>query len=249
MNCPKSLRFERKAETMTPKKTEAEENTDIFARIHRELSRRGTPLIVGVNGAYTSGKTMIADGLQAYLRAQGVKTQLLHYDDFHNPFSSIEWDEHTEIDAFYNRAFNPEKLVRDVLQPFREEGSIKKKLHCIDLGTGEYTNMVPVDADEHTVLLLEGVLLFRAPLLPWLDYKIYLDIGREEILRRARLRDVPRFGEAIYEKFLSRYIPVQLRYVQECKPEKQADLVIDNNDWERPVIVGPAESLPGTDRV
>lgn len=57
------------------------------------------------------------------------------------------------------------------------------------------------------------------------------------MLTRARLRDVPRFGEGILEKFVTRYIPVQERYLAEYRPEKLSNMVIDNNDHQAPGVV------------
>lgn len=162
-------------------------NEDIYFRVLQDIDQMKRPLVIGVNGAYTSGKTEFTKGLQIFLRAKGTRTQLLHYDDFHHPFSSIKWTQDTETDAFYHRAFDPDKLVREVLRPFRERGELREELACVNLGTGEFTNRVRLDMDRSTVVLLEGVLLFRPPLLEFLDYKIYLDVSREEILRRARL--------------------------------------------------------------
>lgn len=213
-------------------------NKEIYTCIGDRIAGLKKPLIVGINGAYTSGKTVFADDLQKHLRHRGLKTQLIHYDDFHNPFSAIHWADGDEIEAFYNRAFNPEKLVREVLAPFQAQGYLNKDIACVNLGTGKYTNTIHFDMDHDTIVLLEGVLLFRPPLLAYLDYKIYLDIRDDEILKRGRLRDVPRFGEAIMEKFIARYIPVQHRYLQECDPRKAADIVIDNNDYSLPRIIG-----------
>lgn len=94
----------------------------IYARLFDEIRERKRPLVVGVNGAYTSGKTVFTLGLQEYLHEQGVKTQVIHYDDFHHPFSTITWTEETEIEVYYNHAFNPDKLVAEVLQPLKEQG-------------------------------------------------------------------------------------------------------------------------------
>ena len=197
--------------------------------IKEKLAAKSGPLIVGINGTYASGKTTFADGLRHDLERMGVKVQVVHYDDFHNPFASIQWTEETEIDAFYHRAFDSEKLVREVLLPLRERGCLHEDIACVDLGAGTYTNVTHFDIDEDTVVLLEGVLLFREPLIAHLDHKIYLDISFDEMLRRGRLRDVPQFGEWILEKYRTRYIPVQQRYVAEHDPMGVADVVIDQN--------------------
>lgn len=210
----------------------------VYEQVYAGFHPLKRPLIVGINGAYTSGKTTFTQGLQQYLRGQGVKVQVIHYDDFHHPFSAISWTEDTEVDVFYNKAFDPEKLEREIIKPLKAQGYIDKDVLCVDLNTSQFTHTIHFDIDENTIVLLEGVLLFRQPLMQYLDFKVYLDISFEEMLKRAQLRDVPRFGEGILEKFVTRYIPAQQRYMAECTPIAAADIVIDNNDHQSPVVVG-----------
>ena len=89
----------------------------------------------------------------------------------------------------------------------------------------------------HGILIVEGILLFREPLRKYFDIKIFLRIDFEEMLRRAKLRDVPKFGVEVLDSYQSRYMPAQERYFRECTPELQCDILIDNNDWERPVLL------------
>ena len=210
----------------------------VYAQLYEEIRSLKRPLVVGINGAYTSGKTTFTLGLQQYLRGQGAKTQVIHYDDFHHPFSAIAWTDDTEIEVFYKKAFDPAKLEREILGPLKEQGCINKDVVCVDLGTSQFTNTIHVDIDETTIVLLEGVLLFRPPLMEYIDFKVYLDISFEEMIKRAKLRDVPKFGEGILEKFVTRYIPVQQRYMAECGPVAAGDIVIDNNDHQAPVVKG-----------
>ena len=86
-------------------------------------------------------------------------------------------------------------------------------------------------------MLIEGVLLFRPALMEYFDAKIYLDIPFEEVLRRAAERDVPQYGDAILDKYVRKYIPVQRKYIEEWKPQENADILICNEDYRRPVIV------------
>ena len=53
------------------------------------------------------------------------------------------------------------------------------------------------------------MLLFRPPLDKLFDYKIFLDISFQEVLRRAAKRDVPKYGDAILDRYKQRYIPAQ----------------------------------------
>lgn len=214
-----------------------EARNTIYTDLYQTLRMRKRPLLVGINGAYTSGKTVFTAGLQQHLTKQNAKTQVIHYDDFHRPFSSLSWTEDDEVDVFYNHAFDPKKLVDEILDPLKAQGRIDKDVLCVDLNTNQFTNSIHFDIDENTIVLLEGVLLFRPPLLRFLDYKIFLDISPDEMLRRARQRDVPRFGEWIMEKFVTRYIPVQQKYLAEWEPEKTSDLIVDNNDYQTPKSV------------
>lgn len=212
----------------------------IFAGLYEAIRGRKRPLLIGINGAYTSGKTVFTEGLAQYLLAQGVKVQVIHYDDFHHPFSAIAYTDDTEVDAFYNHAFDPGKLEAEILRPLKAQGCLHETVCCVDLNTNQFTNTIRFDIDDQTIVLLEGVLLFRQPLLPYLDYRVYLDISPQEMLRRARQRDVPRFGEWILEKFATRYGSVQERYLAECDPVRASDMVIDNNDPRAPrVLRGP----------
>lgn len=210
----------------------------LYSRIEREIGRQKGPLIVGISGGYTSGKTVFAENLARYLAAGGYEVQVIHYDDFHRPLGGITWtgERGGEIDAFFNRAFDPHKLVEELLRPMKTDGFVDKDVACLNWSTGEYTNIVHFAAGADTVVLLEGVLLFRPPLMEYLDYRIFLDITTEEMLRRGRRRDVPRSGEWIMEKYVSRYIPVHQRHLEEDKPLQTADMVIDNNDYDAPVV-------------
>lgn len=206
----------------------------LYARIYERTKNRKRPLIIGISGAYTSGKTVFAAGLARYLGEHGIKTQPIHYDDFHHPFSEITWTSDNEVDVFYNDAFDPEKLESEILRPLKVDGRVEKDVLCVDLGTDQFTNAIHFDIDASTIVLLEGALLFRPSLLQYLDYTVYLDISTDEMLRRARQRDVPRFGEEIMEKFAVRYIPVQERYLACCAPKSLCDMCIDNNDYRAP---------------
>jgi len=92
------------------------------------------------------------------------------------------------------------------------------------------------DIGDDAVIIVEGVLLFRPPLDGLFDYKVFLDVTFEEVLRRARERDVTRYGEAIMQRYVNRYIPAQKIYLSKYKPEEASDLVVDNNDIYKPTI-------------
>lgn len=220
-----------------------EQYTAIFARIYKAIKDEDGPIIVGISGAYTSGKTMFTKGLSEYLTELGIQTQIIHYDDFHNPLMSISWDtgnQDSEIDAFYSRAFNTQKLIDEVLNPLTNKRILNTTIKGLNWGTGLYENAVRLAINEQTVTILEGALLFQPQLIPYLSYRIFLDVDESEILRRGEIRDVPKSGVGILEKYKMRYLPVHRRYLAEDQPEDKANLIIDNNDYFAPKVIKDA---------
>lgn len=211
----------------------------IFSKIYKELKNKKKPLIVGISGAYTSGKTIFTENLSQYFIAQGVQTQILHYDDFHRPLSSTTWEPNdlaSEVNVFYNTSFDARRLIKEVLAPLKEKDHLKKVVKGLNWKTGLYDNTVPIDISENTIVLIEGMLLFQSTLIPFFNYKIFLEINETEIRYRGKTRDVPLFGEWILDKYETRYLPVYRRYLSEDRPQNFADLLIDNNDYIKPKI-------------
>lgn len=211
------------------------ENCAVFYRIYEKISDKPNS-IVGINGVDTSGKTTFTVRFSEFLKSLNVKNAVIHIDDFHNP-SAVRNKGADEIESYYANAFDYPKIVNEILAPLKKEFHIDKHIVCLNLDTDRYDNSVHFNIDEQTILLVEGVLLFRPPLLDYFDLKIYLDIDFSEVIRRATARDVPIYGESFLQKYANKYIPVQKRYINEFQPQKNADILIDNNDPCYPRVV------------
>lgn len=191
--------------------------------------------IIGISGVDTSGKSVFTENYARYLKDVGYKSAVIHIDDFHNPLR-LRRSGKDEVDAYYTNAFNYGMLINTVLKPYKENGQIDRAVYCLNLDTDEYDTVRHYSFDSDTIILIEGVLLFRPPLLDYLDGTVFLEINFQEMLKRASERDVPKYGEIIMEKYRNKYIPVQKRYIDEYKPQVQSDIIIDNNDYFYPII-------------
>lgn len=211
----------------------------VFYRV-RERLQAGKPRVLGLSGVDASGKTRFFEDYAAFLRATGVPCRVVHLDDYHNP-SSLRRRGADERDAYYRNAFDLDKLVREVLSPLRESGRLCKTVRCLDLEADQYTREVAYRIDRDTVVLVEGVLLFRPPVDEYLDARIFLDVSFDEVLRRAAVRDVPRYGPEMLERYRRKYIPVQRRYLEEWTPRERCDLLVDNEDYGFPVLIRPSQ--------
>lgn len=207
---------------------------EVFDGIEKRLIRQGKRFI-GISGIDTSGKTAFSEAFARYLRSIGKKCLVIHMDDFHNPLA-LRRQGSDELDAYYQNAFNYRQLIEEVLQPLRSSGRLYKDVLCLNLDTDRYESLRHFDADPDTVVLLEGVLLFRLPVSEYLDGKVFLHIGFDEMLERARIRDVPKYGAAFLEKYKNKYIPVQQRYIKEHRPHETCDILIDNSNYYHPLL-------------
>lgn len=207
---------------------------EIYRTITNELINSGNR-ILGINGVDCSGKTTFTANYAEYLTSIGVKNTIIHIDDYHNPRKMRSQGEN-EIDSYYENAFNYTQLIDEVFKPLRDIGSIDKSVLCLNLDTDKYENVLHYLIDSETVVLVEGVLLFRPPLIDYIDGKIFLHVSFDEVIKRATARDVPKYGESFLNKYKNKYIPIQTRYLSEFEPHTNCDIFIDNNDYENPKI-------------
>lgn len=213
---------------------------EIFYSIYEKVKDEGFKTI-GINGVDTSGKIMFTNAFSRFLDGMNVKNQIIYIDDYHNP-SAIRMQGKDEIDAYYKNAFHYSQLIDEVLLPAKS-GVVDKVVCCLNLNTDKYENEIYYYIDEENLILLEGVLLFRTPLIEYIDEKVFIDVSLETVMKRAKQRDVPIYGEEFLQKYERKYIPVQKRYLEEYQPKKMSDFVIDNKDYNAPYMVEVEQNI------
>ena len=214
--------------------------TDPWQQISRHITSKitlnGTPFILGINGVDTSGKTRLARDLAGYLRQAGYRTQLIHIDDFHNP-AAIRNKHPDPVTTYLRHTFNLKLLEQEILAELTAGKRIDKTITLLDLLKNRFTVKKRYIIDTQTVVIIEGVLLYREPLDAYFNLRVFLDIKFDEVLQRARQRDVPLYGPEILARYQTKYIPAQQRYLAQSKPKERCDLLIDNNDFHNPRLI------------
>ncbi len=206
----------------------------IFDRILKEIDERkqkDKAFVLGINGIDGAGKTKFSEDLETYLKARGYLVQAIHLDDFHNP-KAIRYAGKDQADNYYHKSFNTDLIIERLLSPVQKKKPLSLTLKTLDLQTDKYENERNYVINQDTIVIFEGVFLFRKELAPYIDYKVFLDIPLEESKRRAIIRD----SEADIKKYDTKYLPAQVRYLGEYPPAKVADIIIDNTNWEYPTI-------------
>jgi uridine kinase len=172
--------------------------------------QRGRPLRVGIDGRCGSGKTTLADEMADVLRSRGVKVLRRPSDDYHHPGDHRYRQGEFSARGYYEDAFDHTAILRAVHEA----------------------------ALPNTILLFEGVFLFRSELNACWDCRILVDVDAATSIERSVARDTGILGprDLILRKCIERYDPAWLIYVARDDPEAKADIVIDNRDPAYPDI-------------
>ena len=95
-----------------------------------------------------------------------------------------------------------------------------------------------IEADADAILLFDGVFLLRPELVDAWDFRVFITVTSEEIIRRARIRDAEAYGspDDAERRFRARYLPSQRHYRGTIQQAELADVVLDNDDPSQPGV-------------
>ena len=204
-----------------------------------EKNQKNHPFCVGIDGASASGKTFLADSIADSLKSKAMHVIRASVDGFHNPKAVRYQKGCNSAEGYYKDSFNNKAIIDNLLTPLGKKGSLQYKKAIFDFKTDKQIVCLPEIALPRSVLIMEGIFLFRPELVQYWDLKIFLDVTSSTVIARAITRDKYYLGseQEIIDKYHQRYIPGENIYFQEAHPKHTADIVIDNNDFENPVIV------------
>jgi uridine kinase len=193
---------------------------------------------VAVDGVDGSGKSVFADQLAGVLRDQGRLVVRASVDDFHHPRVQRYRRGRSSPSGFWLDSFDYERLRDDLLDPLGPDGSRRYRTAVHDLDTDQHLDLPWVVGPPGLVLVLDGLFLHRDELHDLWELSVFLDVPFDVTAARMAARDGtnpdPRHAS------MRRYVDAQRTYFESCSPAKRANVVIDNSDWDRPVIRVPA---------
>ncbi|MBN2240297.1 MAG: HAD hydrolase-like protein [Dehalococcoidales bacterium] len=207
----------------------------VFKKLLNEITVRkqeARPIITGITGIDASGKTEFTLAFKEFLENLNVPVQLVHLDDFHNPMA-YRYSGESESENYYTKSFNLDTIINKLLIPIKEKGNLTAELTLLNLETDAYDTKKYYNITYDTIVLFEGVFLLRKELRPYIDYTVFLEIPLSESKTRALIRD----SETVLSKYDTKYTPAQEKYLRENPPEKTADIIIDNLNWDHPRII------------
>jgi uridine kinase len=196
------------------------------------------PVRVAIDGPPGAGKTTLADELA--VAARGVSRDVIRasIECFLRPESTRYRRGPESPRGCYEDSFELERLVKELLEPLGEGGSRYYRTRVYDRRADRRSLSTRLEAAADAVLVFDGVFLLRPELVGAWDFRVFVDVGFDEAIRRVRSRDVELFEspDEMERRYRARYLPSQQHYFRTVRPKELADVVVENDDLSRPTL-------------
>lgn len=210
-------------------------------RVGGLIPNAARPLLVAVDGPDGAGKTCFADELALLLGDRGRTVVRASVDDFHHPRAYRHALGRTAHDV-WTRHFDYRALRRELIDPWLRGPGSAYRATWHDVCRDEYVDAPTTHVPDRAVLLVDGVFVQRAELRQAWDLVVFVDAPPEVTVARMAVRDGT-VAEADHPD-QRRYLDAQRIYADACAPRRSADIVVDNTDLTRPVLVANDPAPP-----
>lgn len=142
-------------------------------------------------------------------------------------------------ESYYHEMFDVDAIRDQLLVPLGPGGN-----RCFRTQIMDFSGRNPVDSAIHVsprdaILLADGGFLQKPALAHHWDLRVYLHVEVADVLHRGTIRDQAWMdsAQAAAERYRSYYLPGEELYLAEVHPAEQADIVIDNRNFDGPRIL------------
>jgi uridine kinase len=193
------------------------------------------PIRVAVDGPPAAGKTTLADELAVVLRAEGREVIRASIEGFLRPRAQRYRRGEYSPEGCYHDSFDYAALHRVLLDPLGPGGDRRFQQAVYDKHSDTPLAQPDMTASDDAVLLFDGVFLLRPELIDRWDLRILVSVTFDETLNRARTRDQEQYGASEVERrWRDRYVPSQRLYFDTARPSAHADIIVYNDELQRP---------------
>lgn len=205
--------------------------------------RTSHPTRVAIDGVDAAGKTRLADELVAPLSSLGKSVIRASIDGFHRRKDQRYRRGQLSAEGYYLDSFDYEALRSQLLQPLGPDGNRWYRRAVFDYRR-DAERAEPLEiARADAVLLFDGIFLLRPEINDYWDARIFVSVPVALALERgvARDRGHEESEHGVQTRYEQRYLPAQQLYLASVRPERLANIVIDNSDPAMPRIVTEPE--------
>jgi uridine kinase len=186
------------------------------------MSERSTPLVIGIAGGSSSGKTTVA---QTILQRVGPdRISFLQHDAYYKDLSGLPPTQRIEVNFDHPNSLENELLIQHI-QQLKNGQPVEVPIY--DFSTHSRTTRT-FTVQPRSVVLVEGILIFaEAALRELFDVKIFVDTDSDMRFIRRLQRDIAERGrttESVIKQYMATVRPMHLEFVEPSK--RYADVII-----------------------
>lgn len=208
--------------------------TRVLADLADRVATLARPALVAIDGVDGVGKTVLGDDLAAALEARGIVTVRVSMDGFHRPRVERYRRGRSSPEGYLLDSYDDDAFRTCVVEPVRPGGSGMVRRAVFDHRTDLPLDVPPVEVRDGAVLV-DGIFLHRDGLAGLWDLSVFLRACFATTFARMAARDgTPPDPEDPVNR---RYLEGQRRYLRAFDPERRADVVLDLEDVDAPVVV------------
>jgi uridine kinase len=187
-------------------------------------------LLVGVSGIDGCGKGYIAGQLEARLALHGVTPAILNVDGWLN-LPETRFNQGAPAENFYKNAIRFDEFFTQLVTPLRDRRSIHLVADYAEETASNYRKHT-YDVKDVSVVLVEGIFLFKPRYREYFDLAIWIDCSFSTALARAINRAQEGLSPAnTIDAYETIYFPAQRIHLAQDKPRENADLIFENDRY------------------
>lgn len=172
------------------------------------------PAIIAVSGFGGAGKSTFSDLLSEKINVPVIRLDSFARDRLEN--NPILWN-----------SMDFDRLEKEVIVPF---SSGMKNIQYGGYHWGENKITETKSVVHNGLIIIEGVGLLRPSLNKYFTYKIWVDVPKEEAIRRGKKRDYEVYKITRNENWDGIWKTNDTEYFETFKPKETADFIVMNHE-------------------
>ncbi|WP_410985044.1 uridine kinase [Bacillus cereus] len=199
---------------------------------YADTSKASKHFLVGVSGIDASGKSTFASHLRENLLKKDIPCLIISGDDFFFK-RKVRYANPDGVIGYYKESCDYKKLFELLLLPLKQSCNVfHRNLQIVDWKTDKYIQ-IEYALEKPTVVIVEGVFLFKKEHLEVFDYKIWMALSFRQGVKRAmkRERDILHYGskQKVKERYLNRLYRAQLLHLKIDEPYSRCHAITNSS--------------------
>ncbi len=189
-------------------------------------------MIIGIAGATSSGKTLLANTIVNELGSDQVT--VISEDSYYKDHSDLPAEELPKLNYDH-----PDSLEHDLLCEHLRQLLKGKSAEVPTYDFATHSRMFETrEVGKHRIIVLEGILVFSVPeLRDLMDIRIFMDTSMDICLLRRVQRDIIDRGrtlESVLDQYQKTVRPMYLQFIEPSK--RYADIIVPRGGANRIAI-------------